>query len=268
MAGVLAKQMVRKRLQNPSRLQPTEKLQGFDWAGLGEGSLVVDVGGGIGSTSMTLAKAYPHLRFCIQDRPKTVELGIAVSEPPLAVRIFAYRANLGMERTLSRNVRIRKSDLPRLSPHIPATYDPLIYTRTDHDFFTPQPVQSAAVFLLRVITHDWPDEFVTQILLQLRHAATPQTKLILADYVLPLACEDRTEDIGAVRTLAPPSSGLLPNLGKANANAFWLDMTASHLLLLSDDDTEDGTDARHFQQQRKNPARDEGHRTLCRVVRH
>ena len=57
-------------------------LQGFNWAGLAEGSLVVDVGGGIGSTSMALAKAFPHLRFCIQDRPKTVELGIAVSNPP------------------------------------------------------------------------------------------------------------------------------------------------------------------------------------------
>jgi len=60
-------------------------LQGFDWAGLGEGSLIVDVGGGIGSTSMTLAKAFPHLRFCIQDRPKTVKLGIAVGNPPLPV---------------------------------------------------------------------------------------------------------------------------------------------------------------------------------------
>lgn len=54
--------------------------QGFDWAGLGEGNIVVDVGGGIGSTSMTLAKAFPHLKFCVQDRPKTVELGIAVRQ--------------------------------------------------------------------------------------------------------------------------------------------------------------------------------------------
>lgn len=30
---------------------------------------------------MTLAKAFPHLRFCIQDRPKTTELGIAVRKP-------------------------------------------------------------------------------------------------------------------------------------------------------------------------------------------
>lgn len=56
-------------------------LQGFYWAGLGEGSLVVDVGGGIGSTSMTLAKTFPHLKFCIQDRPKTIELGMTVGNP-------------------------------------------------------------------------------------------------------------------------------------------------------------------------------------------
>ena len=66
---------------NPWYSQPI-LLQGFDWAGLGDGSLIVDVGGGIGSTSMTLAKAFPHLRFCIQDRPKTIELGIAVSNSP------------------------------------------------------------------------------------------------------------------------------------------------------------------------------------------
>lgn len=54
-------------------------VKGFDWGSLPEGSLVVDVGGGIGSTSMTIAKTFSHLRFCIQDRPKTVELGLSAS---------------------------------------------------------------------------------------------------------------------------------------------------------------------------------------------
>ena len=70
-------------LQHHPGYDPLKPLQGFDWAGLEEGSLVVDVGGGIGSTSMTLAKAFPHLRFCIQDRPRTVELGKAVRQPSL-----------------------------------------------------------------------------------------------------------------------------------------------------------------------------------------
>ena len=87
---------------------------------------------------------------------------------------------------------------------------------------------------MRVITHNWPDESVTRILLQLRHAATPQTKLVLVNLILPLACEDCTDDAGAIRTLAPASSGLLPNLGKASSNAFWLDMVVSRLLLSDD----------------------------------
>lgn len=55
---------------------------GFDWHTLPRGSVIVDVGGGIGSTSMLLASAFsshgedsPSLRFIIQDRPIVVEMG-------------------------------------------------------------------------------------------------------------------------------------------------------------------------------------------------
>ena len=41
--------------------------------------MVVDVGGGIGSTSMLLAKAFAHLRFVVQDRPQVTEMGLSVS---------------------------------------------------------------------------------------------------------------------------------------------------------------------------------------------
>ena len=134
-----------------------------------------------------------------------------------------------MEKGVSYDAGIRKSSASRFPPHLPVAHNPLTPHRTAHDFLTPQPVQNAAVFLLRVVLHDWPDESATRILLQLRHAATPQTKLVLVDPILPLACEDHTEDVGAIRTLAPPSSGLLPNLGKANSLPFWLDMTVSCL---------------------------------------
>ncbi|KAJ7820738.1 O-methyltransferase-domain-containing protein [Mycena olivaceomarginata] len=79
-----------------------------------------------------------------------------------------------------------------------------------HDFF-PQPVTDAAVFLLRVVLHDWPDAFAHRILLRLREAAAPHTKLVLADFVLPLASR------GAEKMLA--------NFGKASANAYWMDLT-------------------------------------------
>ena len=45
---------------------------GYGWEGLPEGSLVVDVGGGVGSQSLTLASHHPHLRFVVQDRESVV----------------------------------------------------------------------------------------------------------------------------------------------------------------------------------------------------
>lgn len=54
-------------------------IAGFPWHELSEGSVVVDVGGGIGSTAMLLAHTFPHLKFIVQDRPQVVEHGIAVS---------------------------------------------------------------------------------------------------------------------------------------------------------------------------------------------
>jgi hypothetical protein len=179
---------------------------------------------------MILAKAYPHLKFCIQDRPKTVELGTTVKQSPSPC------AHL-----LIKPTKVWKKQCPEILESGRAVFQGWHFFfcgarstyphRTAHDFFTPQPVQDAAVFLLRAIVHDWPDDFVTRILLQLRHAATPQTKLVIADHILPLACEDDTDGIGAVRTLAPPSSGLLPNLGKASANVYWIDMIASRFFL-------------------------------------
>jgi ubiquinone/menaquinone biosynthesis C-methylase UbiE len=58
---------------------------GLDWASLPPGSTIVDVGGGIGSTSMQLAQAFGHLRFVVQDRAVVVDMGIKVrsSRSPL-----------------------------------------------------------------------------------------------------------------------------------------------------------------------------------------
>ena len=45
----------------------------FDWASLSEGSVVVDVGGGIGTASIPLARDFPHLNVVIQDLPSVIE---------------------------------------------------------------------------------------------------------------------------------------------------------------------------------------------------
>jgi hypothetical protein len=54
---------------------------GFKWSLLLNNTLIVDVGGGIGTTSLEIAQANPHLRFLIQDKPIVIKEGQNISEP-------------------------------------------------------------------------------------------------------------------------------------------------------------------------------------------
>jgi hypothetical protein len=54
-------------------------VSGFDWAGLGEGT-VVDVGGGIGSASRALARKFEKLRFVVEDREEVVKNAVVEEE--------------------------------------------------------------------------------------------------------------------------------------------------------------------------------------------
>ncbi|KAH7890346.1 S-adenosyl-L-methionine-dependent methyltransferase, partial [Phlebopus sp. FC_14] len=143
-------------------------------------------------------KDAPNFRFIIQDRPVVIGLGLA-----------AWR-----------------SQCPEMLESGRVVFQ-------DHDFFQPQPPLSpphlksyAAIYLLRVVLHDWPDEFARRILVNLRRTSGPETKLLIADHVLPLVCWTLDSVLahleGAESALAMPP--LLPNLGKATANAYWMDL--------------------------------------------
>ncbi|KAF8634693.1 hypothetical protein AX15_000751 [Amanita polypyramis BW_CC] len=184
---------------------PGAIFNGFDWHSLPKNSTIVDVGGGIGSTSMLLASAFSEgdgnlgLKFIVQDRPVVVDMG----------------------------EKAWKTQCPKLLENGVVKFQV-------HDFFTPQPVRNAAIFLLRVVLHDWPDDFARQILLQLRYAASENTKLLIADFVLPLAChetlgsdnhtESEVENIEGAKN-SPVPFPLLANLGKASTMVYWMDLT-------------------------------------------
>lgn len=46
---------------------------GFQWKDLPVASIVVDVGGGLGHTTLNIAKEYKHLKFIVQDRPAVID---------------------------------------------------------------------------------------------------------------------------------------------------------------------------------------------------
>ena len=45
---------------------------GFSWAELPQASVLVDVGGGIGSQSILVAQAHPHIHVVVEDREQVV----------------------------------------------------------------------------------------------------------------------------------------------------------------------------------------------------
>ncbi|KAM0344479.1 hypothetical protein ACHAPU_007451 [Fusarium lateritium] len=122
-------------------------LDAFDWSSLGQ-ARVVDVGGSSGSTAIMLAQAHPDLKLVIEDLP----------EP----------------------LKTAKARVSELSEDVGGRIEILEY-----DFFTPQPVKHADVYLLRTILHDWPSLEAIKILQGVVKAMGPSSRLLIMDMVLP-----------------------------------------------------------------------------------
>ncbi|KAL1688668.1 S-adenosyl-L-methionine-dependent methyltransferase [Schizophyllum commune] len=158
-------------------LQPPNAivLQGFDFAELAPGSRVVDVAGGIGHVTMAIAKQFPELRFVIEERPAVLE----------KAREFW------------------RQELPAASVEF-----------VSQDFFQPQAIQDASVFLLFHILHNWGKTRAIEILRNLREAAGPYTKLIVGDMIIPHASSQQpavaSKIKGADKLLSPISPLLAP----------------------------------------------------------
>ncbi|KAH9907229.1 O-methyltransferase-domain-containing protein [Xylariomycetidae sp. FL2044] len=125
-------------------------LDGFDWKSLREGALVVDCGGGSGTTSLVVARAFPTLRFVLQDQATPIE-----------------------------NARRQMAKASR-----EAAWDR--FEVQVHDFFAPQPIVGADVYLLRMIIHDWPDAESAAILGRIARAMRPHSRLLIMDMVVPM----------------------------------------------------------------------------------
>ncbi|KAH9925251.1 S-adenosyl-L-methionine-dependent methyltransferase [Fomitopsis serialis] len=131
-----------------SQISSLSLIHDFPWGSLGKGT-VVDVGGGIGSMSLTLAKAFPDLCFVVEDLPITIEKARPIWQTGYPGAVESGRVRL----------------LP-------------------HDFFTEQPVQGAAAYFLRSVLHDWPDDDCVQILSRLRDVMSPESRILVADMIV------------------------------------------------------------------------------------
>lgn len=67
---------------------------------------------------------------------------------------------------------------------IPEKYNDLI-SFVEHDFFTPQPIKNADVYLFRWIFHNWSDIQCIRILKNLVPALGPNSKVVVSEICLP-----------------------------------------------------------------------------------
>ncbi|KAI0517276.1 sterigmatocystin 8-O-methyltransferase [Xylaria bambusicola] len=124
-------------------------VNGYHWAGLGRGP-VVDVGGSTGNAAIALARGFPELTVIVQDLPVNAEAGRQAAEATLPAHVLSRIVFQG------------------------------------HDFTQPQPVADGAVYLLRMILHDWPDDTAVTILKNLVPVlAKGAARLLIMDTVLP-----------------------------------------------------------------------------------
>ncbi|KAJ7240226.1 S-adenosyl-L-methionine-dependent methyltransferase, partial [Mycena rebaudengoi] len=169
--------------------------QRFNWSQLPSGGILVDVGSGMGSNSLTIARKYPPLRVVNQDFGPVLEKAKA-----------------------------------HWQENFPEHIEKNLVEFQAHDFFLPQPVEEADVFLLRQITHDWSDEKTIQILQRLCDAAKPTTHLVLIEHIVPSVVEEPTSIKaipGALRPTAP--APLFPNFGAASSAIYIRDMLMHNL---------------------------------------
>lgn len=108
------------------------------------------MGGSTGHASIALAQEFPDLSFIVQDLPEVVAGGPT------------YLTSQGDGQDLS----------PRIS-------------YIAQNFFDPQPVKDADVYLLRMILHDWPFDDSVRILRRLVEALKLGARILIMDTVLP-----------------------------------------------------------------------------------
>ncbi|PIL29530.1 hypothetical protein GSI_08338 [Ganoderma sinense ZZ0214-1] len=167
-----------------------EILRGFSWEDLPRGSVLVDVGGGIGAQAVVVANAHPHIRVVVEDRAQVVA-GAREAWGPQYAHLF---------------------ESGRMSWRV-------------YDFFEAWPplllpglgtVDAPDVFLLRGVLHDWTDE-------------NCKRQLLIGDMLLQHACADAAaydtaDGSAATFPFVTRDSPLLPNLGVANILGYITDL--------------------------------------------
>ncbi|PCH34931.1 S-adenosyl-L-methionine-dependent methyltransferase [Wolfiporia cocos MD-104 SS10] len=154
------------------RMYTAPLVHAYPWGALGNG-IIVDVGGGVGGMCMDLLARFPQLRFILQDTRPVLDQAESIWLRDMPEAVHSGRVQM----------------MP-------------------HNFFIEQPIKGAAVYFMRYVLHDWPDEECVKILTLLREAMGPRSRILAADRLI------HTNVGSSYLQSAPPP--LPPNYGCAH----------------------------------------------------
>ena len=69
----------------------------FDWNSLPKGAVVVDVGGGVGTSSLVLAKKTSDINIVVQDRLSVIQEGNEVCNYCIHLKMRRKLVSIGLE---------------------------------------------------------------------------------------------------------------------------------------------------------------------------
>ncbi|KAF6229075.1 hypothetical protein HO133_007189 [Letharia lupina] len=125
-------------------MKPIHVVENYDWAGLKENAVVIDIGGSHGQISIALATKFPHLRCIVQDIKGVIAEGKDMLPEHLNGRVMFM----------------------------------------EHDFFTEQPVKNADIYFFRWVFHNWSDKYCIKILRSLIPALKKGASVVINEFCI------------------------------------------------------------------------------------
>ncbi|KAJ6631096.1 S-adenosyl-L-methionine-dependent methyltransferase [Mycena sp. CBHHK59/15] len=122
----------------------------YPWKNLRPGATVCDVGGGVGTMAMRIARAHPGLQLKLQDLP---------------------------DRMTQARDRIWPAQCPEVLKEDRIEFKAI-------DFFTESPIEGCDVYYLKNILHDWPHAECVTILKNVRKSMKVGSRILIHEYIL------------------------------------------------------------------------------------
>ncbi|KAI0087631.1 S-adenosyl-L-methionine-dependent methyltransferase [Irpex rosettiformis] len=158
----------------------------YPWAQLVTGSTVCDIGSGVGTVALELAKAHPGLKLILQDMPS----------------VLKYAENVYWPKECPQALQEKRVEFKAL------------------DFFEESPVPGCDVYFMKSIMHDWNDERCITILKNIRKVMRPDSKVLFNEYLLRPAIPHSMSSSAIDIAPAP----LLSNGGVGRSRLYGLDI--------------------------------------------